>query len=90
MQGAIVLKQVVQPGKLIMACPKATLLSFCLTGIVCVLVRNVLLGLWVFLILQSIVIFLSYRDPYWLDTLLAFSKCRKTHPLNQPGNRYEP
>jgi len=90
MQGSIVLKQVIQPGKLIMACPKATLLSFCLTGIICVLVRNVLLGLWVFLILQSSVIFLSYRDPYWLDTLLAFCKCKKTHPLKQIGNRYEP
>jgi hypothetical protein len=90
MQGSIVLKQVVQPGKLIMACPKATLLSFCLTGIVCVLIRNILLGLWIFLILQVSVIFLSYRDPYWLDTLLAFLKCKKTHPLNQSGNRYEP
>jgi len=90
MQSSIVLKQVVQPGKLIMACPKATLLSFCLTGVVCVLVRNVLTGLWIFLILQSGMIFVSYRDPYWLDTLLAFLKCKKTDPKNQAGNRYEP
>jgi len=90
MQGSIVLKQVVQPGKLIMASPKATILSFCVTGIICVLLRNVLLGLWFFLILQSIVILLSYRDPYWLDTLLAFLKCTKTDPKNQAGNRYEP
>ncbi len=90
MQNSTILKPVVQPGKLIMASPKATILSFCLTGILCVFCRNILLGLWAFLCLQSAMIFLSYKDPYWLDTLLAFLKCKKTEPKNQPGNRYEP
>jgi hypothetical protein len=90
MQSSIALKQVVQPGKLILASPKATLLSFCLTGIFSVLTRNILMGLWIFLILQAGMIFLTYRDPYWLETRLAFLKCKKTAPFHECGNRYEP
>lgn len=91
MLNPIVLRHVSQPGKLVMACPKATTLSFCLSGIVCVLLQNVLLALWTFLPLQTLMIFLTYKDPYFMNLLFAFLKCKKTknyYPIR--GNRYEP
>lgn len=86
-----VFRTVAMPGKLIMASPKATMLSFALGGIVFLATGSGLLTFWAFLALQAVMIVRTHRDPYFMEVRLSALRCLKTpRATHLRGNRYEP
>ncbi len=86
-----VLRKVAEPGKMIMACPKSCGLSVGLSISLFVFSGDVMLGLWVFFIMHTMMIFMTYKDPYFINVRLAYFKCRKTKNYQKTvGNRYDP
>lgn len=85
-----ILRSVALPGKLMMACPKATGLSLCVALSVFVFTGSIMLGLWVFLIMQAYMVVMTDKDPYFMNVRMIDLKCKKTRNF-QPlqGNRYD-
>lgn len=85
-----ILRSVALPGKLMMACPKATGLSLCVSLSLFVLTGSIMLGVWFFLILQACMIVMTDRDPYFMNAILVSFRCKKTHNFQKVyGNCYD-
>lgn len=86
-----VLRRVSEPGKVIMACPKASGLSLGASISAFVFSGDIMLGLWLFLMVHSLMIFMTYKDPNFINVRLAYLKCKKTRNYQKTtGNRYDP
>lgn len=86
-----VLRRVTESGKMIMACPKASGLSVGSSVTVFIITTDIMWGLWMFFIIHTLMIFMTYKDPYFINARLAFFKCRKTKNYQEVvGNRYDP
>jgi len=86
-----VLRRVSEPGKIIMACPKASGLSVAVSTSLFVFSGNVMLGLWIFMMVHVAMIYMTYKDPYFINARLVFLRCKKTKNYQAiKGNRYDP
>jgi type IV secretory pathway VirB3-like protein len=86
-----VLRRVSEPGKMIMACPKASGLSVGVSVSLFVFSGSVMLGLWSFLMLHAAMIFMTHKDPHFINARLVFLRCKKTRNYHFiRGNRYDP
>jgi hypothetical protein len=91
MYKSFVLKHVVEPPKLLFASFNATIISLtiwvCSSFIGLVLLMPVFYCLAIttalFLIIHGCMIFLSSKDPYFINTLIAKLRCRKTKNILQ-------
>jgi hypothetical protein len=85
-----VLKAISIPEKVLFASLKATGVSMSISGVVFLYDFNLLLGFFTFLMLQLLMIYLTYRDYYFMETLVAYFRCIKTqnyYPVK--GNLYD-
>lgn len=73
-----------------LACPKATGLSLCVSLSLFVFTGSIMLGVWAFLILQAWMVVMTDRDPYFMNVFLVSLRCKKTRNFQKvKGNRYD-
>lgn len=74
-----------------MASPRASGLSFAFTFAFFVYSHAILSTIFFFLCIHAVMVYLTCRDPYFMETLTARLRCGKTDNLKKSGgNRYEP
>ena len=85
-----ILRSVALPGKLMMACPKATGFSLCLTMSTFVFTGSIMLCIWMFIILQAYMIVMTDKDPYFMNVRIISLRCKKTKNFQiVKGNCYD-
>lgn len=90
MYKSLVLKHVTEPSMLLFASFQATIASLCVLAVSlvvsCVLfdvsmVIAFLFSLAVFIVFHGCMIWMSYKDPYFVNVIISKIRCRKTKNL---------
>ena len=78
----IILKSVTAPAQLILASVNATLVAM-VGGVVGFVAGGVLIGIIAMISLQLLFIAWTFKDPHFVEVIMARCRCRKTYSLTQ-------
>lgn len=97
MYKSYVLKHVTEPPRLLFANTKAAIVSLCVLGISLLFIFAVadmslmggfLCSLVIFTVSHAYMIWMSYKDPFFVNVIIARLRCRKTKNLTDVKDNF--